>query len=331
MKKIALFTDSAFALFSAEQLLKAQNQKADLLTIKDFWVERFTASTHIRPQLIKPWSRGLARYLPYSQKRKQSQQQILEYFRQQKPDEIWFHEIYSDLWNWIAYAYKSLYPHGIIRLLPESFLNATDFSVSSKKAKSNRFKAFINQNYTPFNGQWIGLNAQYKGKDLIQNIYLPQGFPHFYPENKVAYFNFSLPKQKPIAHKAILVEQALLDRKMLSQNQLKEIYQNLQKDWQKHNITEIYIAPHPRAKQRDFAFANLPLLERSHVFLEEDIAAQNFGHIYSSYSMIFLSKTQLKSRFISFGLDIVNNFSQKEDYISILKKLEVEFITTKNT
>ncbi len=326
MIKITLFTDSSFALFSALQILKAHNQQADLLTIKDFWLNNFKEYPLIRPQLIQKFPRGLKRYIPLNHEREKSKKQILDYFYKNQPDEIWLHEIYSDIWNWVAYTYKNLYPEGIIRLLPESFLNAIDMPVSSHKYKMQSFKKLMNKSYTPFQGQWIGLNARYKSEDLIKNIYLPRNFPHPYKEDKVKYFDFSLKTDEFHSHKAILVEQALLDRKMLTEKQLQNIYQKLQKDWDKHNISEICIAAHPRAKKRDFAFTQLPTLKRKHIFLEEDIATQGFSHIYSSYSMIFLSKNQLSSRFVSFGLDDISSMIQKQQYLHILKQLNIEFL-----
>ncbi|MFV0430748.1 MAG: hypothetical protein ACK5MJ_01050 [Alphaproteobacteria bacterium] len=326
MTKISIFTDSAFAIFSANNILKGSEQKADLLTISEFWVTNLADNAYLNPILIEKWPRGFQRYLPINTKRSTSQQNILNYLQKTQPDEIWFHEIYSDQWNWIALIYKQLFPSRKIRLLPESFLNAISHPITSTQYRNQKIKASLAKSYSPFKGEWIGLDAQFNHSSLVENILLPQYFPHPYKEDKVQYFNYNITQDTIKPERAILVEQALLDRGFATESQLKDMYAKLTEDWEKHHIKDISIAPHPRAKKRDFAFTNLPLFERQSPFLEEDIAQYGFGHIYSSYSMIFLSSIHLQGRFVSFGLGGFENFPEQNSYKRILSKMPVEFI-----
>lgn len=324
---ITIFTDSSFALFSATHILENTMQKAIVCTPNAGLYQQIQNLNCFDKVIeISPWPRGIARYYPKDKQRKQAQEQIITLLQQYSPKEIWLHEIYSDQWNWIAYTYKKLFPKGIIRLLPDGFLNASNHYLTAQKKSAQKLKSFLTNSYIPFEGEWIGLNAKYGNDDLVENIYLPLNFPHEYKEYQVEYFPLAMGAPKQSATKALLVEQSLLDRKYLNSTQLKHIYAELQQDWQNKGITDIYIAPHPKAKNRDFGFSDLPIYDRKNIFLEDDIAEGEFGHIYSCFSTIFFMAPSLSYNFISFGLEELQRFDKKDFYHQLLKKLGVSFL-----
>lgn len=324
---ITIFTDSSFALFSAVHILENTMQKAVVCTSnKELYQQIESLNCFSSVKQINAWPRGIARYSPINKQRKQAQEQVAIFLRRYQPKEIWLHEIYSDQWNWIAYQYKQIFPKGIIRLLPDGFLNASNHYLTAQKKSVQKLKSFLTNSYIPFEGEWIGLDAKYGNDDLIKNIYLPINFPHEYKEYQVEYFPLVMGGAKKSAKKAILVEQSLFDRQYLNKEQLKRIYSQLEQDWQNKGITDVFVAPHPKAKTRDFGFCNLPVYKRKNIFLEDDIAAGEFSHVYSCFSTIFFMAPSLSYHFTSFGLEELQNFDKKDFYHQLLKKLGVSFL-----